>query len=79
MSTFASVLAVIGTTALLVIALAIVAIAIFAWRASRQVIRAARAAVTSVAAAHELVRRVSPVVGEVVGEQIRARWINGPR
>ena len=51
------------------------AIAIFAWRASRQVIRAARAAVASVAAAHELVRRVSPVVGE----QIRARWINGPR
>ncbi len=75
MSTFASVLAVIGTTALLVIALAVVAIAIFAWRASRQVIRAARAAVASVAAAHELVRRVSPVVGE----QIRARWINGPR
>jgi len=53
-----------------------VAIAIFAWRASRQVIRAARAAVTSVAAAHELVRRFS---ASPVGEQIRTRWINGPR
>jgi len=57
MNTFASVLTIINTTTLLVIALAIVAIAIFAWRASRQVIRAARAAVTSVAAAHELVLR----------------------
>jgi uncharacterized protein YoxC len=74
MSTFASVLATIGATALLVIALALVAIAIFAWRTSRQVIRAARAAATSVAAAHALVRRFNPAAGE-----LGAKWIDGPR
>ena len=75
MSTFASVLATVGTIALLIIALACVGIVIFIRRASLHVIRAARTAAASVAAAHELVQRVSPVVGE----QIRARWINGPR
>lgn len=70
MSTFASVLAVIGTIALVVVAIALVALAVFAWHVSRQVIRAARAAATSVAAAHALVRRINP-------ELLTAKLISG--